>query len=56
MIEGKGFWCVCFTKVSEKIYNSFGTEIDKFYQICPKEMLDKLENPISLKKIHGYAS
>ena len=44
------------SKVSEKIYNNFGTEIDKFYQICPKEMLDKLENPISLKKIHGYAS
>ena len=28
---------------------NFETEIKNFVQICPKEMLDKLDNPISLK-------
>ena len=29
--------------------NDFDNEIKKFKQICPIEMLDKLDNPISLK-------
>ena len=29
--------------------SSFEEEVKKFYQVCPKEMLDKLENPISAK-------
>jgi len=36
--------------VSKKILNDFSNEIKNFKQICPMEMLDKLENPISLKK------
>ncbi len=36
--------------VSKKILNNFSNEIKNFKQICPIEMLDKLENPISLKK------
>ena len=32
------------------ILNDFSNEIKNFKQICPIEMLDKLENPISLKK------
>ena len=28
----------------------------QFLQICPKEMLDKLDNPISSNKIVGIAS
>jgi glutamate synthase (NADPH/NADH) large chain len=36
--------------VSKKILNDFLNEIKNFKQICPIEMLDKLENPINLKK------
>ena len=32
---------------SKMIIDNFDREINNFYQICPKEMLDKLENPIS---------
>ncbi len=35
---------------TKKILNNFSNEIKNFKQICPIEMLDKLENPISLKK------
>ena len=37
------------SKVSEKILEHFDQEVINFYQICPKEMLDKLENPIAKK-------
>ena len=30
--------------------NNFEKEIINFFQVCPKEMLDKLENPITNKK------
>jgi len=36
--------------VSKKILNDFSNEIKNFKQICPIEMLGKLENSISLKK------
>ena len=42
--------------VSEKIIKNFDNEINNFLQVCPKEMLDKLKNPISNKKIVGKAS
>ena len=29
----------------------FENELKNFVQVCPKEMLDKLENPITLKKV-----
>ena len=35
--------------LSKKMIENFETEIKNFVQICPKEMLDKLDNPISLK-------
>ena len=35
--------------LSKNIINNFDEEIKNFIQVCPKEMLDKLENPISLK-------
>jgi glutamate synthase (NADPH/NADH) large chain len=37
--------------LSKKIIKNFGKEILNFVQVCPKEMIDKLENPISLKPI-----
>ena len=36
--------------VSKKIIENFDEEIKNFVQVCPKEMLSKLENPISFKK------
>ena len=37
------------SKIVKKILNDFDNELKKFKQICPLEMLDKLDNPISLK-------
>ncbi len=42
--------------ISKKIVENFENEINNFVQVCPKEMLDKLENPISNKKLIGQAS
>ena len=42
--------------ISKKIVKNFENEINNFVQVCPKEMLDKLENPISNKKLVGQAS
>ena len=35
--------------IAKKILNDFENEINNFKQVCPIEMLDKLENPITLK-------
>ncbi|MDA7552317.1 hypothetical protein N8747_01630, partial [Candidatus Pelagibacter sp.] len=37
------------SNLSKKIIENFDKEILNFVQVCPKEMLDKLENPITLK-------
>ena len=37
------------SKVAEKILKNYDSQKNYFYQICPKEMLDKLKNPITLK-------
>ena len=37
------------SKIANKILENFESELKKFKQVCPKEMLDKLLNPISLK-------
>ena len=37
------------SKVSKNIIDNFSEEIKNFIQICPKEMIDKIENPITLK-------
>ena len=42
--------------MQKKILENFDNELENFYQVCPKEMLDKLENPITLKKTVGIAS
>ncbi len=42
--------------ISKKIVENFENEINNFVQVCPKEMLDKLENPLSNKKLVGQAS
>ena len=34
------------SKIAKKILDDNANEINNFYQICPKEMLNKLENPI----------
>jgi len=36
------------SKVAEKILSDFHSEIKKFQQVCPKEMMDKLSNPLTL--------
>ena len=41
---------------AKKILDNFDVELGKFFQVCPKEMLDKLENPITLKSTIGFAS
>jgi glutamate synthase (NADPH/NADH) large chain len=35
--------------LSKQIIENFDVELNNFVQVCPKEMLDKLSNPISLK-------
>ena len=35
--------------ISKNIIYNFGQEIKNFIQICPKEMIGKLKNPITLK-------
>ncbi len=37
------------SQISKKIISNFAEEIKNFVQVCPKEMLNKLKNPISLK-------
>jgi glutamate synthase (NADPH/NADH) large chain len=37
--------------LSKEIIENYDNEINNFIQVCPKEMLDKLKNPISLKKV-----
>ena len=39
------------SQLSKKIIENFNKEISNFVQVCPKEMVSKLENPISLKSI-----
>ena len=37
------------SKASKIIISNFDQEIKNFIQVCPKEMIDKLQNPITLK-------
>ena len=37
------------SKVSKYIIDNFDKEIKRFVQVCPKEMIDKIENPITFK-------
>tara|TARA_B100000029_G_scaffold358836_1_gene351678 strand:+ start:10967 stop:15475 length:4509 start_codon:yes stop_codon:yes gene_type:complete len=44
------------SRVASYILDNFDNELDNFYQVCPKEMLDKLKNPISKKNLIFKAS
>ena len=35
---------------AKKIIESFEDEVKKFHQVCPKEMIDKLQNPLTSKQ------
>ena len=37
------------SKIAKKIISNYKNEINYFYQVCPKEMLNKLDNPITIK-------
>jgi len=37
------------SQIAKKILDDFNEESKKFKQVCPKEMLDKLTNPLSLR-------
>ncbi len=45
----KEFEIVTFSKKAYKILKIFEEELKNFKQVCPIEMLDKLDNPISFK-------
>ena len=45
----KNFFNNTNSKKAKKILDDFDNELKNFKQICPIEMLDKLDNPISLK-------
>ena len=44
------------SSVAKEILENFENELKNFYQVCPKEMLDKLENPITKKISTSKAS
>ena len=37
------------SNLSKTIIDNFDEEVKDFIQVCPKEMLNKLEHPISIK-------
>ena len=37
------------SSLSKQIFENFDEEINNFVQVCPKEMVNKLNNPISLQ-------
>ena len=39
------------SRVASYILDNFDNELDNFYQVCPKEMLDKLKKIISKKNL-----
>ena len=45
----KDFFKETNSLTAKKILENFEMEINKFKQVCPIEMLDKLDNPITLK-------
>ena len=46
----KDFHSETGSNIAKIILDNFEKEIKNFKQVCPIEMLDKLENPISLKQ------
>ena len=37
------------SRLSKNIINNFDNELKNFVQVCPKEMINKLKHPITLK-------
>ena len=44
------------SKIAKKILYNYNTELKNFIQVCPIEMLDKLDNPISLNKLKSQSA
>ncbi len=44
------------SKIAEKILSNFEEELKNFIQVCPIEMLDKLDEPISLKELKSKSA
>ena len=42
--------------LANNLLNNFENEIINFVQVCPREMLDKLDKPLSINKNLGFAS
>jgi len=38
------------SKIAEKILRNFDNEVENFKQVCPKEMINKLSNPITFNR------
>ena len=36
------------SNLSKKIIDNFEKELDNFIQVCPKEMINKIEHPITI--------
>ena len=49
--EKKDFESKTSSKKAKKILENFEVELKNFKQVCPIEMLDKLDNPISLRSL-----
>ena len=47
----KQFYNETNSKIAKRIISEYDRELKNFIQVCPIEMLDKLENPISFKEI-----
>ena len=47
----KQFYNETNSKIAKRIITEYDRELKNFIQVCPIEMLDKLENPISFKEI-----
>ena len=45
----RDFYTKTSSKKAKKILENFKAELNNFKQVCPLEMLDKLDNPISLR-------
>jgi len=39
------------SNLSKLLFENYNEELKNFIQVCPKEMLNKLSNPISLKPV-----
>ena len=44
------------SEISKKIIDNFENELKNFVQVCPVEMLNKLDHPISLKELKSESA